>query len=424
MKKFCLKFGVLCLVVCGVLTDYDYDYLDSNEQEMTEKDIALHDYDYDNLEEDTDDHEPSEYYDTDTLPNENIEQMDTITIEQFVNELKRRKEAKEQKKNFSKKNTSSKSAFHKDNKKSLNKKSTKKKQSYGNGKISTQRNKKTNTKKKSITKPKKSTLNKLQKKSEKRLNKIKTKPSRKQKPFHKPKLIEEEDDFFQIGNTDSHQHSDHHIHQHDHLEAHKHHHKHKESHSHAHDHSNDHVHNHKHTHNHVHNHIHKHNEAHEHTATHSHTEKHHHKHLEYIDAGGWRRRNDGYTETMLESEPVPFFLESRGIKDPETNVKSFLKNIISFYREAVDTSREYEGNKTESFELFEAPKEYTKYKSENNELELEDEEPKYREEYGDYSPDYQDDVDEYYDDQIGYGADVHAVVLPFIQDRMLNETMV
>ena len=47
----------------------------------------------------------------------------------------------------------------------------------------------------------------------------------------------------------------------------------------------------------------QHTEAHEHTVQHDHTEKHQHKHLEYIDAGGWRRRNDEYGETMLEEEP-------------------------------------------------------------------------------------------------------------------------
>ena len=36
----------------------------------------------------------------------------------------------------------------------------------------------------------------------------------------------------------------------------------------------------------------QHNEAHEHTAEHAHTEKHTHKHLEYVDQGGWRRRED------------------------------------------------------------------------------------------------------------------------------------
>ena len=128
-------------------------------------------------------------------------------------------------------------------------------------------------------------------------------PEREQKPIHKPKKDiqhknEDEEDFFQIGSVNSHQHSDQHTHHHDHLEAHKHHHKHKASHSHDHAHSNDHVHNHKHTHNHVHNHIHKHNEAHEHTATHSHTEKHKHKHLEYIDAGGWRRRSDAERQSL------------------------------------------------------------------------------------------------------------------------------
>ena len=166
----------------------------------------------------------------------------------------------------------------------------------------------------------------------------------KKKPFHKPEKDLEEEDFFQIGNSNAEDHSDHHVHHHDHLEAHKHHHKHKESHSHSHDHSNDHVHNHKHTHNHVHNHIHKHNEAHEHTAEHSHTEKHHHKHLEYIDAGGWRRRNDEYNEAMLDGEPMAVLMESRGFNSPEDDIKSSLRSIITFFRAATNNKDSHKRN--------------------------------------------------------------------------------
>ena len=44
----------------------------------------------------------------------------------------------------------------------------------------------------------------------------------------------------------------------------------------------------------------RHNEQHEHDATHQHTEKHHHKHLELIDAGGWRRRDQLRGATQLQ----------------------------------------------------------------------------------------------------------------------------
>ena len=111
----------------------------------------------------------------------------------------------------------------------------------------------------------------------------------------------------------------------------------------CHDHSNDHVHNHKHTHNHVHNHIHKHNEAHEHTAEHSHTEKHHHKHLEYIDAGGWRRRNDINGGAIMDEVPTELIIENRSFKSeeaPEDNVKNYLKKYITFYRNAASNINE------------------------------------------------------------------------------------
>ena len=148
--------------------------------------------------------------------------------------------------------------------------------------------------------------------------------------------VVEDDDPFNFGGSNAQTHSDHHIHHHDHLEAHKHHHKHKESHAHEHAHSNDHVHNHKHTHNHVHNHVHKHNEAHEHTAEHAHTEKHTHKHLEYIDQGGWRRRDQGdtYEDGIIVEEPQELVLQEReGRNDnPRLNVKHELQKFIQSYK--------------------------------------------------------------------------------------------
>jgi hypothetical protein len=256
-------------------------------------------------------------------------------------------------------------------------------------------------------------------------NKVKTKPSRKQKPFHKPKKDEDEEDFFQIENSDSHQHSDHHIHQHDHLEAHKHHHKHKESHDHAHDHSNDHEHNHKHTHNHVHNHIHKHNEAHEHSAEHSHTEKHHHKHLEYIDAGGWRRRNDEYSETMLKEEPVALIMENRGLREPKDNVKSYLKNIITFFKDAADpiaNDNQENGTKEKKFDKYSR----NDYDSNEEEIDRQVSQNSAPEEYMDYSLEHgvqfanEYDGDEYYEDQTGYDSTHKIVSLP-ISDLNTND---
>ena len=171
------------------------------------------------------------------------------------------------------------------------------------------------------------------------------KPSTAKKPAPRPKKkvvkqeVEEDDDPFNFGSSNAQTHSSQHIHHHDHLEAHKHHHKHKESHAHDHAHSADHVHNHKHTHNHVHNHVHKHNEAHEHTAEHAHTEKHTHKHLEYIDQGGWRRREDqggAYYggEGIIMEEPHELVLQEReGRNDnPRLNVKHELQKFIESYK--------------------------------------------------------------------------------------------
>ena len=353
--------------------DYDYEYQEEPMINATRKFFFGGDgINHNN-------HKPSEYHYDDTLPFGKLEDKDTLTIEQFVNELKRRKEAKERqkqkqltkskakkgtksvsKKNVRAKKEQAKGASKQKRKpksssrpsKSKKQKSTKinqRKQRPKSGAI--QKPRSTKTKKSKEPKP-----NKTKKKPEPKpsiKNKVEAKPSRKQKPFHKPKKDtkhkikdQEDEDPFQIGNSNAHQHSDHHIHQHDHLEAHKHHHKHKASHSHSHDHSNDHEHNHKHTHNHVHNHIHKHNEAHEHTAEHAHTEKHHHKHLEYIDAGGWRRRNDEYSETMLEEDPTAIILEGRGLMkaDPKDNVKNYLQKFIESYKTAASPDEDDDEN--------------------------------------------------------------------------------
>ena len=184
----------------------------------------------------------------------------------------------------------------------------------------------------------------------------KRKPSRAKKPVQrqKKKVIKQEapedDDPFNFGGSNAQEHSDHHIHHHDHLEAHKHHHKHKEDHAHDHAHANDHVHNHKHTHNHVHNHIHKHNEAHEHKAEHAHTEKHTHKHLEYIDQGGWRRRDaeanpiDPFSGEMLIPEVTsPLVLQEREGRTPENPrgaVKNELQKFIQSYQAYSSDSKE------------------------------------------------------------------------------------
>jgi len=364
-----MKLKILVILVISsfqtsnTARDYEYDYIDTEDSEQTKLNKFFYDDDHYDLEDNDDTHEPNEYYYDDTLPVDKLANVDTITIEQFVNELKRRKEAKKHQKQ--KGLTKGKSSSVKDTKTSEKKENTnikkvkpqkEKRPRKQNSPSRPRQVKSQDQKQKQKRRPSKSggirqagkskaTSPRKTKKKPERIpslkNKIEAKPSRKQKPFHKPKKDtrhkirdEEDEDPFLFGNSDSHQHSDQHTHQHDHLEAHKHHHKHKASHSHSHDHSNDHEHNHKHTHNHEHNHIHKHNEAHEHSAEHTHTEKHHHKHLEYIDAGGWRKRNDDYSQTMLEEEPSALYLESRGLKEsnPKDNVKSYLKKFVEFYK--------------------------------------------------------------------------------------------
>ena len=63
-------------------------------------------------------HEPSEYDYDDTVPYDSLEQLDTITIQQFVNELKKREGAKEQQKEIIKKANDSLLPVHKGNTKS------------------------------------------------------------------------------------------------------------------------------------------------------------------------------------------------------------------------------------------------------------------------------------------------------------------
>jgi len=318
-----------------------------------------------------------------SLPFGSLGSTGAITIEQFVKELKKRKEAKEAKKKLkrpaNKDVEQKKVAGHpktvvrqqkkvsgdQQNKKSASSKKknkrvpsvkTDKKKAAKRPALKSQkspRKQSTNKRKKNMKKttskdkkqhPKTSLIKPDARKPVLKTpaaKKPKRKPSTNKKPLQKtkkkvikPDLIED-DDPFNFGGSNAQQHSDHHVHHHDHLEAHKHHHKHKESHAHEHAHSNDHVHNHKHTHNHVHNHIHKHNEAHEHSAEHSHTEKHTHKHLEYIDQGGWRRRDqDPYSDGgVILEEPTELMLQEREGKDSSRGqVKAELENFINSYK--------------------------------------------------------------------------------------------
>ena len=315
-----------------------------------------------------------EIYPDTRLPFGSFANGGTITIEQFVKELKKRKEAKQaiKKKKEALGNPGKKSGKQKTsgNRKKKNGKAVggggeKKRPSSAPQKTrkskpalkqpttgSSQRKQKAKqakaSQKKKIASKKKTPLLKPSSRPSKRkpLLKLptpaKTKPSTAKKPVlrTKKKVVKQEviedDDPFNFGSSNAQTHSDHHIHHHDHLEAHKHHHKHKESHAHEHAHSNDHVHNHKHTHNHVHNHIHKHNEAHEHTAEHAHTEKHTHKHLEYIDQGGWRRRDQGetYEDGIIVEEPQELVLQEREGRNgnPRLNVKHELQKFIQSYK--------------------------------------------------------------------------------------------
>ena len=239
--------NLLVLVVsifhaCSSLREYEYDYLGSDDPDLTESNKFVYEDDFSALGEQNVSSEPSKYDSDDALPYENPEQLDSITIEQFVNELKRRKKAKEQKQENHVNSSLNKPPVDNPNKKGKKDKTRSSKPSKS--KSVEQKQKRKPSKKRRNQKPREASNQKTKRptssKNEKKhehtpsiKNKVKTKPSRKQKPFHKPKKYDDEEDFFQIGNSDSHQHSDHHIHQHDHLEAHKHHHKHKASHSHG-----------------------------------------------------------------------------------------------------------------------------------------------------------------------------------------------
>ena len=81
----------------------------------------------------------------------------------------------------------------------------------------------------------------------------------------------------------------------------------------------------------------------------SHTEQHHHKHLEYIDAGGWKKRSDEENENTIiarnedlniELNEAPDRLQERSgggdIRDAKDNVKDYLRKYIEFYKSVVD----------------------------------------------------------------------------------------
>merc|ERR1711892_1563222 len=226
--KHNLIFLVICLAkYCKSVEEIDYEYIEEPDQDANRRFfLGGNDEAHDELEH-HEFREPSQYQYDDKLPFGKLSDKETLTIEQFVNELKRRKEAKakQKKKQLSKVSV---------NKNSKNKKNPKKVKSNS----SVNKKSKPQKEKSTSTNPRKS-------KTKQRPNSgRKTKPSKsvggnspKKDNKHNIKDSEEEDSF-QIGNSNADQHSDHHIHHHDHLEAHKHHHKHKESHSHAHDHAN------------------------------------------------------------------------------------------------------------------------------------------------------------------------------------------
>ena len=88
----------------------------------------------------------------------------------------------------------------------------------------------------------------------------------------------------------------------------------------------------------------------------SHVEKHHHKHLEYIDAGGWKKRSDENNENTIlarsdyiiqpespitqEDRELPDELQERSghleMGEAENNVKTYLQKYIDFYRSVVE----------------------------------------------------------------------------------------
>ena len=95
-----MKQNILLVLLVSILHDsntlreYKYDYIGSYDPELTELNKYVHEDDYGALEEQNAINKPREYDHDDALPYDNLEQIDTITIEQFVNELKRRKKAK------------------------------------------------------------------------------------------------------------------------------------------------------------------------------------------------------------------------------------------------------------------------------------------------------------------------------------------
>ena len=85
----------------------------------------------------------------------------------------------------------------------------------------------------------------------------------------------------------------------------------------------------------------------------SHTEKHHHKHLEYIDAGGWKKRSDEDNENTIiarnddlkiELNEAPDQLQERSgeveLSDAKDNVKDYLRKYIDFYKSVVEPDDE------------------------------------------------------------------------------------
>merc|ERR1711892_1523167 len=139
--KHNLIFLVICLAkYCKSVEEIDYEYIEEPDQDANRRFfLGGNDEAHDELEH-HEFREPSQYQYDDKLPFGKLSDKETLTIEQFVNELKRRKEAKakQKKKQLSKVSV---------NKNSKNKKNPKKVKSNGsvNKKSKPQKEKNTST---------------------------------------------------------------------------------------------------------------------------------------------------------------------------------------------------------------------------------------------------------------------------------------
>ena len=79
-----LVLVVSILHACNSLSDYEYDYVSDGVPDLTELNNIVYEDDYSALEEQNESNDTSKYDSDDALPYENLEQLDTITIEQLL----------------------------------------------------------------------------------------------------------------------------------------------------------------------------------------------------------------------------------------------------------------------------------------------------------------------------------------------------